>query len=622
MKVRQNFLFKAILFLLGDALIILGSSLFLFYLLDSFSVVSIAFPLYTTMAFASYSLISLGAFKMYQVNWKYTGLRESLFIFLGLLSGFLLTQITLLLTNSFSLHHFSYSILLFLTSLLLVGTFRISRRMLTEILTRPVFRKRAVIFGAGNAADQLLRDFSRHHHWSLNVVALFDDNEKLHGLNLHGIRIMGDRKRMYAYLRYSDVDELIIAIPSLPKSELKKITDEVHSVVANLKVKVLPSYHLLSDEPVGFRDIRRISIEDVLGREPVRSNIKAIEAGISGKRVLITGAGGSIGSEIVKQCLSLEASKVIALDVDETELFYLMNEFAHLDGKLEPCVANVTDEIKMNFVFQKHRPEVIFHAAAYKHVPMMEKFPEEAVKVNIGGTRLMSRLSLEYGAEKFILISTDKAVNPTNVMGATKRVAEEVSLSFNGLGTTKFIAVRFGNVLGSRGSVLPLFIEQIKNGGPITITHKDIKRYFMTIPEAVLLVMQAGMMGEGGEVYLLDMGEPVKILDMANQLIRLHGLEPGKDVAIEFTGLRPGEKMFEELHKSEESFVPTSHKLINRVKFEQELSKADVDLLCDQLLRKTTITGSAQETRQILQQLVPTYKYKVQGELLKKETIS
>lgn len=607
--------------MLGDVIVIGVASVLSYLLLDTFASQNTVYPLNTSLTFIFFSVMALGSFNMYRVNWRFTGLRELLFISLGLLCGTLVTFIVLLVVESITAHHFAFTILMFLTSILAVGAFRISRRMLTEILRQPILRKRAVIFGAGNAADQLLRDFTRHHHWSLNVVAIFDDNEKLHGMNLHGIRIIGGRRKMYSYLRYADVDELIIAIPSLAKSELKKISEEAHSAVANLKIKVLPSYHLLSDEPVGYQDVRRISIEDVLGREPVRSDTKLLEVGINGKRILITGAGGSIGSEIVKQCLALNPEKIIALDIDETELFHLMNEYAHLEHVLEPCVGNITDIHKMHNVFKEHRPDIIFHAAAYKHVPMMEKFPEEAVKVNIGGTRILSKLSLDFGVEKFVLISSDKAVNPTNVMGATKRVAEDVSLSFNGLGKTQYLAVRFGNVLGSRGSVVPLFLEQIQNGGPITITHKDIKRYFMTIPEAVLLVIQAAMMGKGGEVYLLDMGEPVKILDIAKQLIRLHGLQPDKDVKIEFTGLRPGEKMFEELHKHEESFEQTNHKLINKVICQNDLTKAEMELLVDQLLRKVQ-NGTSNQARLVLKQLVPSYNYKVKSDYLSKESLS
>ena len=620
MRIQMKIIKQAFFFIAGDILAIFIATLFTFLILESFAVVEISYPLKNSIYFAVFSIIALASFKMYQVNWSFTSIRELLFICLGLMTGLFVSQLLLIADGSFSAHHFSFTFLLTMISILFVGGFRISKRMMNEVIKTPFVKSRAIIFGAGNAADQLLRDITRHHHWNLNVVAIFDDNEKLHGLTLHGAKIIGDRKKMYTYLRYTNVDELIIAIPSLSKQELRKVLDEVNSIIFNLKIKVLPSYHLLTDDPVGLRNIRQISIEDILGREPARVDMKSLENAISDKVVMITGAGGSVGSEIVRQCIHLKPKKIIALDIDETELFHLMNEYEHYENILEPCVANITDNAKMVQVFDNQTPDVIFHAAAYKHVPMMEIFPEEAVKVNIGGTRLLSKLSCEYGVNKFVLISTDKAVNPTNVMGATKRVAEEICLSYNELCQTKFIAVRFGNVLGSRGSVVPLFMEQIRNGGPVTITHKDIERYFMTIPEAVILVIEAGMMGDGGEVFVLDMGEPVKIDDMARQLIRLHGLEPDKDIEIEYTGLRPGEKMFEELSKTEEEVQKTSHKLIHLVDCKRDHSKDTIDMLTDQLMYKVQ-NGSSKHARMILKEMVPSYEFMIKPDYLVREIL-
>lgn len=620
MRIPKKIIKQALFFITGDIFAIIAASLFTFLILESFAVVELNYPRRNTLYFILFSIFALGTFRMYQVNWRFTSIRELLFICLGLISGLLLSQLLLIIDGTFSAHTFSFTFLLVLISILFVGGFRISKRMMNEVLKAPIVENRAIIFGAGNAADQLIRDVTRHHHWNLNIVAIFDDNEKLHGLTLHGTKILGDRKKMYTYLRYAHVDELIIAIPSLPKKELKRVIDEVHSIITNLKVKVLPSYHLLTDDPVGFRNVRQISIEDILGREPARADMKSLESAITGQTVLITGAGGSIGSEIVRQCVYLRPGKIIALDIDETDLFHLMNEYAHIGDLLKPCVANITDQAKMVQIFETESPDIIFHAAAYKHVPMMEIFPEEAVKVNIGGTRLLSKLSCEYGVQKFVLISTDKAVNPTNVMGATKRVAEEVCLSYNDLCQTKFMAVRFGNVLGSRGSVVPIFMDQIRNGGPVTITHKDIERYFMTIPEAVILVIQAGVMGEGGEVFVLDMGEPVKIDDMARQLIRLHGLEPDRDIAIEYTGLRPGEKMFEELLKSEEAVQKTDHKLIHKAVCKKDHSKEKIDELTDMLMYKVQ-NGSSKQARMILKEMVPSYEFKIKPDYLVREIL-
>lgn len=414
---------------------------------------------------------------------------------------------------------------------------------------------------------------------------------------------------MIEYIRLNPVDQLIVAFPEIPRRELKQIIDQIKDIRPKMDIKVLPSFHSLTDDPVGVRNIRDISIEDILGREPVNLDMASIKASIKGKTVLVTGAGGSIGSELVRQCANLKPKTLVALDIDETELFHLENEFNDTDFRIIPCVASVIDERKMDQVFSRFQPEVVFHAAAYKHVPMMESFPEEAVKVNIGGTRVLTELSCKHMVDKFVMVSTDKAVNPTNVMGASKRVAEEICMSYNGTCMTKFISVRFGNVLGSRGSVVPLFIDQIKNGGPITVTDPEMKRYFMTIPEAVLLIIQAGSMGDGGEVFVLDMGEPVKIMDMAKDLIRLHGLEPEKDIHIEISGLRPGEKLFEELLNAEEGMLVTEHEEIWKAVCSRKLSKRELDNKISHLFELIE-NGNHEPVRFLLQKIVPTYTYK------------
>jgi FlaA1/EpsC-like NDP-sugar epimerase len=456
-----------------------------------------------------------------------------------------------------------------------------------------------------------MRDIIRHQHWNLKILAIFDDAESLHGLSMHGVPVKGDRNKMYHFLRFTEIDELIIAIPSLPKPELKSVIEKVKQVAPTLKIKVLPSFHLLSDDPVGVKNIREISIEDILGREPAGIDMESLRSGIFGKKILITGAGGSIGREIVRQCVNLGAKKVITLDVDETEVFHILKDFEDQDHAIQPCVANILDKERMDELLETEKPDTIFHAAAYKHVPMMEEFPAEAVKVNVEGTRIVADLACKHDVDKFILISTDKAVNPTNVMGATKRIAEEICIAYNEKCITKFIAVRFGNVLGSRGSVVPIFIDQIQKGGPVTITHPDVQRYFMTIPEAVLLVMRAGQMGQGGEVFILDMGKPVKILDMAKQLIRLHGLEPEKDIPIEMIGLRPGEKMFEELLKAEEGVKNTEHNLIYKAVCSKDV-ESDQTLADTANLLKSVRKYENHDIRSMLKQIVPSYSHRIQ----------
>lgn len=616
MAILKSYTRRALFFIAGDAMAILIASIISISILSAVSGYSGGFPIQNMAIFTILTLLSLGLFKMYKVSWRFTSLRELLMMISAITLSSLLFAGFLMLTGDGNRFQLSILLFTFLQSILYIGAFRISKRLSVEILQKQHQEKRAVVFGAGNAGDQIMRDIKRHTHWNLNIIAVFDDAENLHGLSMHGVPIKGDRNKMIHFLRYTDIDELIIAIPSLPKQELKSLIKRIKDVKPNLKIKVLPSFHLLSDDPVGVKNIREISIDDVLGREPARIDMDSIRSSVEGKTVLITGAGGSIGREIVRQCASLDVGKLITLDIDETEVFHIQKEFSNTDVNLVPFVANILDEEKIDRLLQKEEPDIIFHAAAYKHVPMMEEFPEEAIRVNVKGTEVLARLSSLRNVEKFVLISTDKAVNPTNVMGATKRIAEEICLAQNDHSITKFISVRFGNVLGSRGSVVPIFIDQIRNGGPVTITHPEVKRYFMTIPEAVLLVMQAGEMGKGGEVFVLDMGEPVKILDMAKQLIQLHGLVPNKDIPIEFIGLRPGEKMFEELLKAEEGVDQTSHELIHKAICRKDVNTDELVMVISQLLEKIK-SGDMTSLRQIIKKIVPTYSFKNQKKTTK-----
>lgn len=608
MPIIKRYTRRALFFIAGDAAAVLISSVLSYLILGSAAGFDTAFPFQNAMIYLTLTLLSLGFFKMYRVSWRFTSLRELLMMLSALTLSSAIYGGILFLIGQANNYQLSFLVVVFLQNILYVGAFRISKRMSVEIFNSQHHERRAVVFGAGNAGDQIMRDIKRHSHWNLNIIAVFDDSESLHGLSMHGVPIKGDRKKMVQFLRYTDIDELIIAIPSLPKPELKSVIEGVKEAAPNLKIKVLPSFHLLSDDPVGVKNIREISIDDILGREPAKIDMESIRSSISGKSVLITGAGGSIGREIVRQCVGLNAGKIITLDIDETEVFHIQKEFENSTDIIQPYVANILDEDRMNRLLNEERPDIIFHAAAYKHVPMMENFPEEAIKVNVRGTQILANLSCVHGVKKFVLISTDKAVNPTNVMGATKRIAEEICLAHNDLCITKFISVRFGNVLGSRGSVVPIFIDQIRKGGPVTITHPEVKRYFMTIPEAVLLVMQAGVMGKGGEVFVLDMGEPVKILDMAKQLIRLHGLEPEKDIPIEFIGLRPGEKMFEELLKAEEGVENTGHELIHKAICRKDVDNEKLEIITARLLDNVK-KGEFESIRHLIKQLVPTYSY-------------
>ena len=610
-KVRYKYInrfTRGLFFLAGDTMALAISALVAFAILVPLAGSARIFPFEYTGMMLLLQLGGLAVFRMYVVNWRYMSIRELVRIVSGLVIGGLFSLVLAEMSMNPGNFEYAYTVLSVINAIVLVGGFRISKRMYIELVSAPKKRKKhTIIFGGESEGEQILRDILKNEHWNLNVRGMFDDRI-MPGLLLHGTRFLGGRQEMIDYIRSNSVDQLIVAFPEIPKKDLKHIIDEVKSIRPDMDIKVLPSFHSLTDDPVGVKNIRDISIEDILGREPVNIDMDSIEDSINGKTVMVTGGGGSIGSELVRQCAKLQPERLVMLDVDETELFHVENELKGANCNIIPCVADVADERKIERIFNKYRPETVFHAAAYKHVPMMESFPDEAIRVNVGGTRNLARLSCEYGVGKFVMVSTDKAVNPANVMGATKRVAEEICMSFNGTCSTKFISVRFGNVLGSRGSVVPLFMEQISNGGPITLTDPNMKRYFMTIPEAVLLVMQAGAMGDGGEVFVLDMGDPVKISDMAKDLIRLHGLEPDKDIQIEVTGLRPGEKLFEELLNAEEGVIDTDHSEIFKAICSKKLTK---DALEEKIDHLTHIINSGDMTpiRESLRDIVPTYNF-------------
>jgi len=420
---------------------------------------------------------------------------------------------------------------------------------------------RVLIVGAGDAGEKILREINDNYKLNYEVVGLIDDDEQKQGRTIHGVRVLGPVDRLPKILKRETIHQILIAVPSASGDRIRRIVETCQQ--CNLDYKILPGIGDLIDGRVSVKLLRDISYEDLLGRSPVQLNVRDIRNYLDDKTILITGCGGSIGSELCRQVVKYQPHRLILLDSSESNLFNIQMEIIneHFFRYCEAILGHVQDEALMNNIFEKHKPEVVFHAAAYKHVPMMEKNPWQAVLNNIMGSRVAMEMAIKHHVERFVLVSTDKAVRPTNVMGASKRVTELIMQCQQGNGT-RFMAVRFGNVIGSSGSVIPLFRRQIEQGGPVTVTHPEINRFFMTIPEAAQMILQAGTMGEGGEIFILRMGTPIKIAEMARDLIRLSGKEPDVDIKIVFTGLREGEKLYEELITVGEDIMPTSHKKV------------------------------------------------------------
>jgi FlaA1/EpsC-like NDP-sugar epimerase len=433
---------------------------------------------------------------------------------------------------------------------------------LSQFSRNPVVKPKPIhvmLVGAGDAGASIIKEIKANPALNMNVEAAIDDNPAKRGRTILGVKIAGNHSEIRLLARRYDIDEIIVAIPSAGRKQIQSIVNECNKT--KCKVRILPSLRDLIDGRVSISALRNVDIEDLLGRDSVKLDIKGISGYLEGRIVMVTGGGGSIGSELCRQIARYKPRRLISLDNYENGVFELGDELriAYPELEFEEVIASVRDPIRMKSVFEKYRPHVVFHAAAHKHVPLMEFNPSEAVVNNVLGTKNMADLADDYAVERFVMISTDKAVNPCNVMGATKRLAEMIVQEKGKRSRTAFAVVRFGNVLGSNGSVIPIFRKQIERGGPVTVTDKDITRYFMTIPEAVQLVIQAGAMTEGGEIFILDMGEPVRILDLAENIIKLSGYVPYEDIDIVITELRPGEKIYEELSYENERLRKTAH---------------------------------------------------------------
>jgi FlaA1/EpsC-like NDP-sugar epimerase len=457
-------------------------------------------------------------------------------------------------------------------AIVVVGGVRFSIRAIREVAIQiatppPAGRRRILVVGAGDAGEMLVREMTRGYAGKYDPIGFVDDSRIKHGERIHGVPVLGPIARAPELVEKHAIDEIIIAIPSLSGREVRKIVE----ICANLRarIQIVPGVDRLIDGRVNVSQLQEVKVQDLLGREPVKLDTEAISDFVRSRVVLVTGAGGSIGSELCAQVARFGPRKIVLVEQAENNLFQvhraLVRQFP--DVPVVPVVADICDLGRLSEVFSTEQPHVVFHAAAHKHVPMMEMNPGEAIKNNVLGTKKVADIAAQHGVEKFVMVSTDKAVNPTSVMGVSKRVAEIYVQALSQHSPTHFVTVRFGNVLGSVGSVIPIFQEQIASGGPVTVTHPDMKRYFMTIPEACQLMLQAGAMGRGGEIFVLDMGEPMKIVDLARDVIRLSGFVPGEDIEIQFTGIRPGEKLFEELATGEESADRTQHPKIFVGKF-------------------------------------------------------
>ncbi|WP_313126505.1 polysaccharide biosynthesis protein [Proteiniclasticum ruminis] len=564
--------YKRIFILMADVLLIFFSFVMANMLLHEFRVPLIdqgTFSFYGVVIPLSYVLI-FHAFGLYQSLWTVAGYYDYRNVVMAnVISGLVVNLLAVLLFNGL----ISISVIIMGSIMALTGTlavrmyFRIYRRLLLEKLPKkggvhPGLKK-VLIIGAGQAAAMIIKEIRNHRELLMQVVGLVDDSEFKQGSRIAGFKVLGKANEIPALVESLEVDEILFAIPSLSHEDRRRVLDIAKTTKARLKT--LPGIYEMVDKGINISSIRDVEISDLLGRKEIKLNNDKISEYIKGKTVMVTGGGGSIGSELCRQIAALQPKKLIILDIYENNAYEIENELKrkYPEMHLLTLIASVRDQKKIDRIFKEEKPETVFHAAAHKHVPLMETSPEEAIKNNVFGTLNVALAARNFGTEKFILISTDKAVNPTNIMGASKRLCEMIVQTLDAdAEKTEFVAVRFGNVLGSNGSVIPLFKEQIKNGGPVTLTHKDIVRYFMTIPEAVQLVLQAGSYAQGGEIFVLDMGDPVRIYDLAENLIRLSGYEPHEDIEIKVTGLRPGEKLYEELLMAEEGLEKTPNELI------------------------------------------------------------
>jgi FlaA1/EpsC-like NDP-sugar epimerase len=648
--------------------------------------------------FVAVKVGSFFIFRIYKMSWRYVGLYDFRSIFIATLGATFVLMLFVILPWDLPIFGFSKRVVLAdgIITLFLISGLRVSKRIFREVLRERRLKnrggKRTLIVGAGNAGEMILRDMMKQGFDHFLPVGFLDDDPMKAGTYIHGIQVLGGTDELARVVPAHDVEGVLLAIPTLNHQKLRDLYNAAKKAGV-LDIKIIPRIYNFNRPDINLRELEEISIEDLIGRQSIETDTTGIERFLKGRRILVTGAGGSIGSELVMQVCTYQPAEVTLFDIDETELhnlgLKLHRRFPQLQGALHFVTGDVRDGRRVEKVFQAFRPQVVFHAAAYKHVPMMEHNATEAVKVNILGTHILTGCAVAHGVEKFIMISTDKAVRPTSVMGATKRVAEYICRAYHfsslltpgmpsaislergdssrfisssltpasspltsspclssslvipaeagiqeGVKTmdsrfrgndnsqfgndglekegTRFVSVRFGNVLGSRGSVLPLFLDQLKHGEALTVTHKEMKRYFMTIPEAVSLVLQAAVISNDGEVMVLDMGEPIRLMEFAEELIRLHGLEPYKDIDVRVTGLRPGEKLFEEILTAEEGTDASRHEKIFIARNSTGYSRGEMENMVAEFAAAIS-RSSIQDEREIKDLLKKYVKYYEEG---------
>jgi len=549
-------------------------------------------------------------FKLYKSVWRFASANELVNI-CGAVFACSVFQMILLLAEVKSMprsYYFFYGFSLLGFTCAIRFSYRILRifnAKRTSLIHGGMQQINTMIIGAGASGNAILKEIEGSSYVNLHVACVIDDNPGCQGKFLRGVPIVGGRNKIAESVERYAIDEIIVALPSAGKENVKNILEICKET--GCKMRILPGMYQLLNGEVNVSKLREVEIEDLLGREPIQVNLGEIIGYVRDKVILVTGGGGSIGSELCRQIAAHYPKQLIIVDIYENNAYEIQQElirdYPNLDLKV--LIASVRNTNRINHIFEEYKPNIIYHAAAHKHVPLMEESPNEAIKNNVFGTYKTAMAADRFGAEKFVLISTDKAVNPTNIMGASKRICEMVIQMMNNRSKTDFVAVRFGNVLGSNGSVIPLFKQQILAGGPVTVTHPDIIRYFMTIPEAVSLVLQAGAYAKGGEIFVLDMGEPVKILDLAKNLIKLSGYRVDEDIQIVFSGLRPGEKMYEELLMNEEGLTTTANKMIfigKQILFDEKVFEKQLDRLKDFCM------DDSSEIRNIVKEIVDTYQ--------------